>query len=442
MSSRATITVVGLGYGDPEMRSVAAQRALDAAERIIFRTAVHAGIEDLRDDPRVVACDDIYDQLKSFESVYRAVVDRVLSTAADGPVVYAVPGSPHFGERTVRLLVEQAQGHDVSVAILPSVSSLDAIAAAVGLDILSDQVQVYDAEWLVSLSHSEPFSGGTLAIDPTRPVIVAQVFDRRIAADVKLALSRMFPDEHPAHLLRSAGIEGRVENETVPLCEIDREAVDHLTSLALDPIGSDSDARTPIVLARLISRLRAPGGCPWDRKQTPESLRDKILEEAFELADALDEDESEAIAGELGDLLLLVALLSQIAEEEGLFSIEEVYGEVNAKIVRRHPHIFGDVSAKTPDEVLSTWKSVKAQERGEGPEEQGRHRYDELPRSMSVIQRIRNAERYENVRPPRETDDMGTELLALVTQALSQGIDPEAALERAYRRTFAGEACP
>src|SRR5680860_1045463 len=104
MSLPATITIVGLGYGDPASRSIAAQHAIDAADRIVLRTAIHAGIADLEGDARVVVCDDIYDSAELFTDIYDAICDRVIQLALTGSVVYAVPGSPTFGEITVRTL--------------------------------------------------------------------------------------------------------------------------------------------------------------------------------------------------------------------------------------------------------------------------------------------------------------------------------------------------
>src|SRR5262245_44576459 len=137
----ATIAIAGLGPGDPTARTVAVERALAKARRIILRTAIHPGIEDLLVDPRVSSCDDLYETLHSFEAIYQAVAARVLTAAAEGDVVFAVPGHPSFGERSVRLILEQAPAQGIEVEVLPAVGAPDAIAAAIGADLLSGEVQ-------------------------------------------------------------------------------------------------------------------------------------------------------------------------------------------------------------------------------------------------------------------------------------------------------------
>jgi tetrapyrrole methylase family protein / MazG family protein len=126
--------------------------------------------------------------------------------------------------------------------------------------------------------------------------------------------------------------------------------------------GSDVGAPFAAFVA-LIARLRAPGGCPWDREQTHKSLKPMTLEEAYEVLEAIDGGNDADLAGELGDLLLQVVFHSQIATEEGRFDVTDVIGHVADKMVRRHPHVFGDDDASTPGEVLRNWETLKAAER-------------------------------------------------------------------------------
>src|SRR4029077_7764882 len=115
----------------------------------------------------------------------------------------------------------------------------------------------------------------------------------------------------------------------------------------------------------LIARLRAPGGCPWDREQTHASLKPMTIEEAYEVLEAIDDGTDRELAGELGDLLLQVVFHSQIATEEGRFTIADVVAHVGEKMVRRHPHVFADETARTSGEVLRNWESIKAAEQAE-----------------------------------------------------------------------------
>src|SRR5215831_11175697 len=124
-------------------------------------------------------------------------------------------------------------------------------------------------------------------------------------------------------------------------------------------------------LAAIMARLRAPGGCPWDREQTHSTLRTYLIEEAYEVLDALDSDDDAKFAEELGDLLLQVLFHAQIAAEERRFTIQDVIREIYDKMIRRHPHVFGDVRAKTSADVLRNWEQIKKHERatrkGAGP---------------------------------------------------------------------------
>ena len=117
-------------------------------------------------------------------------------------------------------------------------------------------------------------------------------------------------------------------------------------------------------LVKLMARLRAPDGCPWDRQQTPESLRTYLLEETHEVLDAIERQDAEALRAELGDLLLQVVFLAQIASEKQQFAIDDVLSELHEKLIRRHPHVFGTTRADTPEQVVKNWEALKAEERG------------------------------------------------------------------------------
>ncbi len=113
----------------------------------------------------------------------------------------------------------------------------------------------------------------------------------------------------------------------------------------------------------IIEKLRAPDGCPWDRKQTAESLKKSLLEECDEAIEAVDKKDDENLCEELGDVLLVVGMIARIKEEEGKFNISDVLSGVNSKLIRRHPHVFGDAKASSPEEVLKLWNQVKEEEK-------------------------------------------------------------------------------
>jgi tetrapyrrole methylase family protein/MazG family protein len=440
----ATITIAGLGPGDPGARTVAVERALHHARRIVLRTAIHPGLDDLLADPRVSACDDLYETLGTFDEVYAAVAQRVLDTARDGDVVFGVPGHPSFGERSVRLVVERAPIEGFQVDVLPAVGAPEAIAAAVGADLLAGEVQFLDAIELRSIVDAEPFAAGRLTLDPARPCLVGQVYDHDMAVATKLALSRLYPDEHDVAVVTAAGVAGVERLVRCPLRELDRQDVDHLTSVWVPALPPLDAVRSEQALRRIVARLRAPGGCPWDQEQTSQTLRSATIEEAFEVVDAIDADDPEALCEELGDLLANVLMHAQFATEAGHFGIEDVVEGITRKLIRRHPHVFGDLHAETSAEVLTNWNRIKDEERrSAGKDGRGNSLIERLPRSMPALLRAVEVLKSSGDRavalgmPTAEA--VGDHLLAAVESAVAAGFDPEVVLEGALRRRFASE---
>lgn len=117
-------------------------------------------------------------------------------------------------------------------------------------------------------------------------------------------------------------------------------------------------------LEKVVARLLGPGGCPWDREQTHQSLKHNLLEECYELMEAIDSEDPKNLAEELGDILVQVAFHIQLAQEEGSFGPQEVFNSINEKLIRRHPHIFGETEALTAEEVKANWEALKQKERG------------------------------------------------------------------------------
>ncbi|MCF8061498.1 MAG: nucleoside triphosphate pyrophosphohydrolase [Deltaproteobacteria bacterium] len=156
-------------------------------------------------------------------------------------------------------------------------------------------------------------------------------------------------------------------------------------------------------LADLVSRLRGPGGCPWDAQQTEESIRMYLLEEAYEVLDAVERGSSEELCGELGDLLFQILFLARLSEEKGAFDLVDVMDRITGKMIRRHPHVFGSASLDTPDEVAESWARIKREEKGE--EEAGAGLGDipdGLPALLRAHRLIQRAAAAEGAGVPRE----------------------------------------
>jgi tetrapyrrole methylase family protein/MazG family protein len=440
------ITIVGLGPGDPELLTRAAWAALEGANEVYLRSAEASMAANLP-ATRLHSFDSVYEDHVDFEDVYLDIVDRLLELAERPQgVVYAVPGDPNVGEATVSMLRQRAMDSEIPLTIVPGLSFVDLSLDALGIDAL-DGVAVAD--------------GPTLAVryHPTMPVdchlLIGQVHSSLVASDVKLTLLNAYPADHQVQLLQAIGT-GRQEITTLSLHELDRaDAYDLWTSVYVPPIEAGVSFET---FHNTVAHLRAPDGCPWDREQTHLSLRQHLLEEAYEALDALDQEDPESLKEELGDLMLQMVIQVQIATELGEFQMTDVLGGINAKLIRRHPHVFGDVAVDGVDEVLHNWESLKAQERSERGE--GESALDGVPDSLPALaqadeyqSRARRLgfdwpdrsgvlakvqEEVEEIEASESKEERSAEvgdlLFALVNYARWLEIDPEAVLRQANRR--------
>lgn len=353
-----TLTIVGLGPGDPGLITREAWDVLAAAPEVLLRTRRHPTVAGLPQTPVYKSFDRLYDEKSTFDEVYAAIVLEILQSAArpEG-AVYAVPGHPLFGEATVRRLLEEAPGAGISVRLVDGLSFLEPVCRAVALDPLERGLQVADA---LALAAEAPL------LQPQRPLIVAQAYSPRVASQVKLVLLDLYPPDHPVTVVDAAGVDGAARARTLPLAELDRDVpFEHLTTVFVPALEPDRDLRTFTGLRHIVHRLRAPGGCPWDREQTHESLKRFLLEETYEALHALDDGDPAKLSEELGDLLLQILLHTEIATEAGEFRLEDVFGHIGAKLVRRHPHVFGPVTVESAAEVVRNWDALKAEERGD-----------------------------------------------------------------------------
>ncbi len=347
------VTIVGLGPGPVEQMSLGAWRTLESASEVWVRTSRHPTVNGLPRQVRVRSFDDVYELHDTFEEVYADIAARVVELGAQpGGVIYAVPGHPLVGESSVRQVIALAREAGQPVQVVPSESFISPILVALGLDGLD--LQIADAVEIAQ--HWHP----SLRVDG--PALLGQLYDRGTAAGVKQALLNAYPPEHEVIIVRAAGTAEQ-ELRRLPLYELDRQQViDHLTSLYLPPLPQPSSLES---FQDTIARLRAPNGCPWDREQTHRSLRETLLEESYEVLSALDDEDMTKLREELGDLLMQICMHSQMASEEGFFTIYDVIAAIDQKIKRRHPHVFGETRVNDADEVLRNWESIKRQERGE-----------------------------------------------------------------------------
>lgn len=357
------IQIVGLGPGPVDQLTLAAWQIVTQTKSLLLRTERHPCVatllEQLAPGVQVQSCDDLYETHAAFDAVYDAVVERALVLAEKhGDLVYAVPGHPCVGEMTTPLLRQRAAEVGIDIEIVAGLSFIEPGFAAVGVDPM-DGAQLLDA-MIVARQHHP-------MVDVNLPLLLAQLYARWLASDLKLTLLNAYPGDHPVTVIQAAGtVQQRLI--TLSLAELDRgEHFDHLTTLYVPPLPAHSSFTA---LQELVAHLRAPAGCPWDREQTLASLRSDLLDECAELLEAIDaetedDDQSAAICEELGDVLLSAAMMTQIATEEGRFQMGDVVRGVVTKLIRRHPHVFGDTVVDGVDHVLANWDAIKAQEKAE-----------------------------------------------------------------------------
>jgi len=289
--------------------------------------------------------------------VYSAIVEKVLDMGRSPQgVVYAVPGDPFVAEATCPEIAQRARSLGLPLKIVNGLSFLEPVFAALDLDPFPRLTLMDGME--LSQAHIPAFP-------PDNPVLVAQVYSRLVAAEVKMTLNTVYPDEHPVRLVHAAGTKDEII-EDLKLYQIDRsEHIGLQTVLYVPALGVGTSFEA---FQEIVAHLRAPDGCPWDREQTHESLRTHLMGEAYEALAAMDSGDPAEMAEEFGDLLLQIVLNAQIAGEDGEFNMADVLKGIHDKIVRRHPHVFGDVTLDGVQGVLKNWEKLKAVERANSHE--------------------------------------------------------------------------
>lgn len=354
---KRSIKVVGLGPGGMNYLTLEALENLESAEVVYLRTEKHPVVGKLKARGiKFESYDAYYEKYDTFEEVYWNVAQDVAAKSEKGPVVYAVPGNPFVAEKTVEHLQTIALESDIDIDFVHGASFIDAIVTRLKRDPVHG-LKIMDA---MQIEAQIP--------DVTMDNLIIQVYDRMIASRVKLALGKYYEDDQEVIVVRGAGIPGEERIEKLMLYELDQkeDLHDHLTSLYIPGIAMDGERKRFFEdLVGIMEILRSPDGCPWDREQTHESLKPYLIEEAYEVLDAIDRQDLYELEDELGDLLLQVVFHAAIAEENGYFNIHDVTTAISNKLIRRHPHVFSDVRVDGSDEVLTNWEAIKKEEKNE-----------------------------------------------------------------------------
>ncbi|HFC9206538.1 TPA: nucleoside triphosphate pyrophosphohydrolase [Clostridium perfringens] len=347
------LKIMGLGPGAYEALTIGALKELKNNKNIYFRTEKHPTVDFLKDEGiKFESYDHAYEKYDSFDDVYKYISEDLITKIKDDEdLIYAVPGHPLVAEKSVINLIELCKENNIQYEVLPAVSFVDAMMEALQVDPI-EGVKIIDA-----------FDMKNQILDKRVGTIITQVYNNFIASEVKLRLLEGYEDDTEIIFVRAAGVEGLESIRKIPLYELDwQEDIDYLTSIYIPKdLGNKKDFQD---LLDIIETLRNPGGCPWDREQTHESLKSALLEECYEVIDAIENEDEDALIEELGDVLLQVVFHASIGKEDGYFDIMDVIGGISNKMINRHPHVFGNEEANTSEQVLVNWDEIKKEEKG------------------------------------------------------------------------------
>ena len=337
------ITVIGLGNtkGDLSKRGEEAILCAKARGATIFartaKTDSFASVEALGVD--VVSLDSVYERSRSFNTLARNLATAVRAGGEDS--VYLVDGSA-TEDVSVKMLKRSLRG---KLEIIDGVSKVSAIALAADFKGCS-----YTAVSAYELSERK--------ILPL-PLIVYDLDDRAFASDVKLLLGDYFGEETRVRFIT------RGKAKRIPLYELDRQkSYDYTTAVALEAQTLTEKSRFTLEdLQEIVVRLRRPDGCPWDKVQTNDSIKMSVVEEAYELVDAIDSGDDDKIVEEAGDILLQTVFHAVMKEETGAFNLRDVVTGICEKLITRHTHVFGEDKATDDQSALSVWEKNKMTEK-------------------------------------------------------------------------------
>lgn len=444
-----TITIVGLGPGSADQMTREAWAAVANATRVLLWPADQTLVGALPEGPVYQPVLSDNPDIEGIDAQPAQVAQAVVEAAQAEDVVFAVPGSPYVLNETVQRVQVLSAERGIPCQIINGISVIPSVLAALGVRD-SGNLQVVSAYHLMDKYHP-PFS-------PDSPAVVVMHDAPAAGARVKQVLLNQYPPSHPVQIVHRPGTPA----EQVDLCMLQ----------ALDPANLAHWATTLFVptadllgsfasLQDTMAHLRAPEGCPWDREQDHLTLRPYLLEETYEVLDALDRGDLQALEEELGDLLLQVAFHVQVAVDAGEFHMTDVINHINTKLIHRHPHVWGQVDVNDSDDVARNWEAIKKQERRDNgkardslldgvskalPSLAQAYNYQvraarvgfDWERIEPVLDKIR--EEIDEIQaaedPAHQAREIGDLLFALVNWTRWMDVEPETALREANQRFY------
>ncbi len=345
-----TIQIVGMGVGNIEDLTIKAYNELTSGIPNYVRTIRHPVAKQLTEKKlKIEAFDDYFEKYDSFDEVYDKITAKIVELSEKyGKINYCTAGSPLYGDIvTKKLLCEYKD--EINIIIIDGMSFLD---KCIKLSGYSD----YKSISILDCLETDEFSFDVNSLN-----IITQVYNKEIASQLKIILMEVYGDDTLVQKIDV--LEEKIEK--VPLFLIDQEKnYGFSTYFCINPIEiSENTVYNINNLCRIIRTLRGPDGCPWDIKQTHESIRQCAIEEAYEVVDAIDNNDIDNLVEELGDLLFQVVFHAEIASEDGFFNFKDVVTNVCNKMYSRHPHVFGNTKANNVDEALENWETSKQKEK-------------------------------------------------------------------------------
>lgn len=353
----------------PYALTLAQQNAIENANLIFLQTSKHPSAKAFAEGGFLYGTmDDLYESAANFDELNTAIAERLLKAH---PCVYIATGKIEHSQLPV--IREMAHQQEVSICMLPSLSAAN--------------IAFCEQESAVSYSaHDLPQQ-----IDPEQNLVIEEIDSQAAAGEAKLLLSEYCPEENPV-LLASIQENGEYATQSIKLYELDRQnSYDATTAVYIPRTSYEERTRHGLDdVMRIVRRLRSPNGCPWDREQTHLSLKNALLEECYELIDAIDENDDAHICEEMGDVLLQFALHAVIAEEQGAFTERDACTDLVEKLIYRHPHVFGNIRVSGSDEVLQNWDALKMAQRNQHTQTEV---LKSVPKSFPALLRSRKVQK-------------------------------------------------
>ncbi len=349
------IYILGLGPGSVDALTIGVINRIKSGDKNYLRTESHPTVKYLIDNNiNYQSYDYIYEREEDFEKVYEYIVKDLIKKSKEYKSInYLVPGNPMVAEKTVELLLN-TKDKDLEIELLTGLSFIEPIIELIGVDPVHGLKIVDGIEFKMN------------DIDINLDCIVTQVYNNKVASDIKLILSQVYGDEYEIYLINNAGVVGDEEINKIPIYKLDRiNKVGNLTSIYIPKVDKiDKKIYNIADIIDIVEILRSDKGCPWDREQTHKSIRECVIEEAYEVVEAIDNEDIDGLIEELGDLLFQIIFHSQIGLETGDFNFYDITTEISKKMIFRHPHVFGKKKVEKSEEVVYNWNKLKFKDRG------------------------------------------------------------------------------